>query len=108
MSYIKDQRAQFIAETREFLRYRDITRFKTNFDEDRVVVEVNTRLPNPPKWDNFDNNHFAMRRRLVGIWLKVANLIITRIRAGKRLSKIKARLRAEGIKNRADARRFVI
>ena len=49
-----------------------------------------------------------MRRRLVAIWLKAANLIITRIRAGKRLQKIKARLRAEGIKNRADARRFVI
>jgi hypothetical protein len=49
-----------------------------------------------------------MRRRLVAIWLKAANLLITRIRAGKRLQKIKARLKAEGIKNRADARRFVI
>ena len=65
-------------------------------------------MPNPPKWDNFENNHFAMRRRLVGIWLKATNLLITRNRAGKRLNKIKLKLKQEGIKTRADARRMVI
>lgn len=49
-----------------------------------------------------------MRRRLVGIWLKAANLLITRIRAGRRLAKIKARLKAEGVRTKADARRFVL
>lgn len=63
---------------------------------------------NPPKWDNFENNHFAMRRRLVGILLKAANLLITRNRAGKRLSKIKLRLKQENVKTRADARRLVL
>lgn len=49
-----------------------------------------------------------MRRRLVAIWLKAANLLITRNRAGKRLMKIKLKLREENIKTRADCRKFVI
>lgn len=61
-----------------------------------------------PKWDNFENNHFAMRKRLVSIWLKAANLLITRNRAGKRLQKIKYRLRQAGVRTKADARKFVI
>jgi glutamate synthase domain-containing protein 1 len=43
-----------------------------------------------------------MRRRLVGIFLKVANLFICRLRAGKRLTKIKNWIEANGIKNRTD------
>ena len=49
-----------------------------------------------------------MRRRLVGIWLRAANLLITRNRAGKRLTKIKLRLKQEGVRTRADARRLVL
>jgi len=49
-----------------------------------------------------------MRRRLVGIWLRATNLLITRTRAGKRLAKIKWRLKTEGVRNRVDCRRFVI
>jgi len=48
-----------------------------------------------------------MRRRLVAIWLKAANLLITRNRAGKRLTKIKQKLKQENVKTRADARRMV-
>jgi hypothetical protein len=105
---IKSDRARFIADTREYMRQRDISRFHPTFDSDRVVVEVGQTLPNMPKWDNFENNHFAMRKRLVSIWLKAANLLITRNRAGKRLQKIKYRLRQAGVKTRADARKFVI
>jgi hypothetical protein len=105
---IEETRATFIAETREFLRQRDVGRFGHAFDQDRVVIDVNTKLPNIPSWDNFENNHFAMRRRLVGIWLRAANLLITRNRAGRRLTKIKLRLKQENIRTRADARRLVI
>lgn len=98
----------FIADTREYKRFRDISRFQPTFDQDRVLVEVNKILPNAPKWDNFENNHFAMRKRLVGIWLKASNLLITRIRAGKRLQKIKYRLKQAGVKTRAEARKLVI
>jgi len=43
-----------------------------------------------------------MRRRLVGIVLKAANLFISRLRAGKRLTKIKNWISANGIKTRDD------
>ena len=83
-------------------------RFRHVYDEDRVVVDTHLKLSNPPKWDSFENNHLAMRRRLVGIWLKAANMLITRNRAGKRLAKIKWKLKQEGIRTRADCRRMVI
>jgi len=44
-----------------------------------------------PKWDVYENNHFAMRKRLVTIFLKVANKLIIRMRAGKRLIKLKGK-----------------
>ena len=90
------------------MRNRDVSRFGPAYDQDRVVVDIDVKLQNPPKWDNFENNHFAMRRRLVGIWLKAANLLIIRNRAGKRLTKIKYRLKQENVRNRQDARRMVI
>jgi hypothetical protein len=105
---IKDQRAKFIADVREFMRDADVRRFKHTYDSDRVVVETNVKLPDQPRWDSFENNHFAMRRRLVGIWLRATNLLIIRNRAGKRLQKIKWKLKTEGVRNRADCRRFVI
>ena len=96
------------ADTLEFMRDRDVRRFTSAYDQDRVVIDTTLKLSDPPKWDNFENNHFAMRRRLVAIWLKAANLLITRNRAGKRLAKIKQKLKQEGVKSRADARRFVV
>ena len=76
-------------------------------DEDRVVVDVQMDLAEKPKWDTFENNHFAMRRRLVHIFLKVSNKLITRMRAGKRLAKIKGRLANEGVRSKEDAKRMV-
>ena len=43
-----------------------------------------------------------MRRRLVAIFLRVANQFICRLRAGKRLIKIKTWITQNNIKNRAD------
>ncbi len=105
---IGNQREQFIADMREFMRDQDVRRFRHTFDSDRVIVDTTVNLHEKPRWDSFENNHFAMRRRLVGIWLRATNLLITRTRAGKRLQKIKWRLKQEGVKNRADCRRFVV
>lgn len=49
-----------------------------------------------------------MRRRLVNIFLKVSNKLICRLRAGKRLTKLKYWIEGNGIKNRADMRAKVI
>ena len=69
----------------------DINRYKPEVDKDFVVVdtEVGNQLFDTPKWDKFDNNHFALRRRLVQIFLKVTNKLICSMRAGRRLTKIK-------------------
>ena len=89
------------------MRNKDVTRFAPVIDSDRVVVDTDLALEDKPKWDAFENNHFAMRRRLAAILLKVANKLITRMRAGKRLTKIKERLKNENVKTVADARRMV-
>lgn len=72
-----------------------------------MVVDTDLELVDKPKWDAFENNHFAMRRRLVALFLKASNKLITRMRAGKRLAKIKSRLTDEGVKSRDDAKRMV-
>jgi hypothetical protein len=89
------------------MREADISRFAPAIDRDRVVVDTDVDLVDKPKWDAFENNHFAMRRRLVGIFLKVSNKLITRMRAGKRLAKIKERFKSENVKSKADAKRMV-
>ena len=89
------------------MRERDVNRYNPSIDEERVVTDVDVELAEKPKWDAFENNHFAMRRRLVGIFLKVSNKLITRMRAGKRLAKIKNRLKDENVKSKEDAKRMV-
>jgi hypothetical protein len=91
------------------MRNQDIHRFVTVVDSDKVVVDttVPTELVAKPKWDSFENNHFAMRRRLVAIFLRVANMFICRLRAGRRLAKLKAFIATNQIKTRADMVRKV-
>jgi len=89
------------------MRERDIKRYQPTLDEDRVVVDTNIDLTDKPKWDAFENNHFAMRRRLVFIFLKNSNKLITRMRAEKRLVKIRRKLQEEGVRSREDAKKMV-
>ena len=48
-----------------------------------------------------------MRLRLVNIFLRVSNKLIARLRAGKRLTKLKYWIQGNGIKNRADMKLMV-
>jgi hypothetical protein len=48
-----------------------------------------------------------MKRRLLDIFLKVANRMIMRRRAGQRLEKIKKRLYDNNITNRKDCKKWV-
>lgn len=88
---LKSTRDTLVNNRQTKMRNDDQHRFVTEVDSDMVVVDINasTVILARPKWDAFENNHFAMRRRLVAIFLKVANLFISRLRAGKRLTKIK-------------------
>jgi hypothetical protein len=67
------------------MRRKDVHRFATELDLDKVIVPTDINVTKQPKFDQFENNHFAMRKRLVDIFLKVANKLIIRLRAGKRL-----------------------
>ena len=84
-----------------------MARFTAENNNDKVVVPTNVDITERPKWDVYENNHFAMRKRLVSIFLKVANKLIIRMRAGKRLMKIKARFAEKNVTNKVEARRLV-
>lgn len=55
------------------MRQQDVQRFAAEVNNDKVVVPTNLAITERPKWDVYENNHFAMRKRLVAIFLKVAN-----------------------------------
>ena len=86
------------------MRHADCNRFTTEVDSDRVVVDTTAaqEIEAKPKWDAFENNHFAMRRRLVSIFLRVSNKLISRLRAGKRLAKLRTWIESNNIRSRED------
>ena len=91
------------------MRAQDCSRYVTQVDSDKVVVPTSalTEIEAKPKWDNFENNHFAMRRRLVSIFLRAGNKVISRLRAARRLKKLQAWIESHGIKTREDMRNKV-
>lgn len=48
-----------------------------------------------------------MRRRLVALFLKASNKLITRMRAEKRLVKIRVTLREAGVRSKEECKKFV-
>jgi len=103
---VKDQRLLLVDRRNDEMRHRDLTRFVHEIDSDKVVVDITAKndIVAQPKWDAFENNHFAMRRRLVGIFLRVTSKLIMRLRAGKRLKKIKYWIEGNNIHSREDMR----
>lgn len=112
---ISQKRENITDDRAEKLRLRDVTRFRLGQQQDtddpyfmnKVVVPIEQVLEARPNWDEFQNSHTAMRKRTRDIFLRIANKLMTRLRAGRRLAKIKQRLKADGIKNREDAKRMV-
>ena len=101
------QRQNFIHERLDEMRAGDTGRFASEINADKVLVPVITEVASAPKWDVYKNNHFTMRKRLVTIFLKVANRMIIRKRAGKRLLAIKKKLADEKVTNRAECKKMV-
>lgn len=89
------------------MRSKDCTRYQSEINSDKVCVPIEISLTDKPKWDVFENNHFAMRKRLVVIFLKVANKLIIRMRAAKRLQKLKDRFEDLKVYTREDCKRMV-
>ena len=94
------KRQNFISNEKNQMRAREVDRFEAEINKDFVVVPVNNEMVAGPKWDIYENNHFAMRKRLVNIFLKVANKLIIRMRAGKRLQQMKKKFEEFGVTNR--------
>ena len=101
---ISDKRTSLIESGLNEMRAADCSRYMTELDRDKVVVDSTAlqALEAKPKWDAFENNHFAMRRRLVSIFLRASNKVMCRLRAGRRLQKIRAWIEDNGIRSRED------
>ena len=99
----------YIQRDNDEMREMDINRFATKVDSDKVIVPTTALndISAKPKWDAFENNHFAMRRRLVNIFLRVSNKLICRLRAGHRLTKIKNWISSNGIRTREEMKAMV-
>ena len=106
-SAVKQKRAEIIEKNLDRMREGDIHRFSVEVNTDKVVVPTMLSIAAKPKWDVFQNNHFAMRKRLINLFLKVANKQIIRRRAGKRLAAIKKRFHEMKVHNREDCKRMV-
>jgi hypothetical protein len=89
------------------MRVKDLNRFKTVINSDKVVIPVKNDIQLKPKWDVYKNNHFTMKKRLCIILLKTATKIIIRIRAAKRLKQLKKRLLEEKVFTREECKRLV-
>lgn len=103
---IQGRRDAILTGNANTMRSQDCSRFQTEVDRDKVVVKTSVQgeLAARPKWDAFENNHFAMRRRLVSIFLRNANKLICRLRAGRRLAKLRSWIDSNGIRTREDMR----
>ena len=101
---VEGKRQRMITNEMNTMRRQDCTRYSTELDRDKVVVDTTaaSEIVAKPKWDVFENNHFAMRRRLVNIFLRVANKIMSRLRAGRRLTKLRSWIDNNGIRTRED------
>ena len=101
---VEDKRKSLLTEQLNEMRHTDCNRFSTEVDSDKVVVDTMAaqEIVAKPKWDAFENNHFAMRRRLVSIFLRVSNKLISRLRAGKRLAKLRNWIESNNIRSRED------
>ena len=88
-------------------RETDITRYSTDVDNDAAVIDTDLPLEKKPQWDIYQNNHFALRKRCLGILLRCVNKLVIRHRAGKRLRMLRERLRSEQVKTKEDAQRMV-
>ena len=89
------------------MRTKDCHRFATEINNDKVVVPTDNQIASVPKWDVFRNNPFTMRKRLLDIFLKVANKLILRRRAGQRLTKLKKAFLDNNVTNRKECKKWV-
>jgi len=78
----KEKRENKIESHNEDRKNTDVSRYETNWKEDKAVVDTDIPLEVEPDWDVYRNNHFALRKRCLDMLLKSINKLVIRHRAG--------------------------
>ncbi len=61
-----------------------------------ILVDTDLPLIAKPNWDIYKNDHFALRKRCLDLFLKSINKEVIRARAGKRLEQLKHQIKSGG------------
>jgi hypothetical protein len=59
-----ETRHDFVTKRENGMRDKDTHRFSTEVNQDKVLVPAPNEITSAPKWDEHQNNHFTMKRRL--------------------------------------------
>ena len=91
----------------ERLRAGDCARTSPVVDTDFVVSQADFAPPLVPTWNVYLNDEMAQRQAPLTVFVKAATTVLTRLRASRRLAKLKARLVEFNVTSREEAKRFV-
>lgn len=103
-AHFKQLRENKISNKNNENREKDINRYHSEFDKDKVLVDINRDIKSQA---GYNKQSFELRRRCLDIFRKALNKILIRHRAGKRLMMIKNRFKNEQVKNREDCQRMI-
>jgi hypothetical protein len=104
---VRAAREQAHRDMLEKRRSEDCARTGPAVDTDFVVSEAHFAPPLVPTWNTYLNDEMALRQAPLTVFVKAATTVLTRLRASRRLAKLKARLLEFNVTNREDAKRFV-
>ena len=104
---VKAGRVQWKEEMLEKRRAEDCGRTNPATDADFVVSEVDFQGVSAPTWNVYLNDDMSLRQAPLAVFVKAATTVLTRLRASRRIAKIKARLTEFNVTNREEAKRFV-
>lgn len=93
IDFYKNKRKEYINDT-NMKRFNN-TRYVTETDNDRVIVDTDIPINMNPQLDLYQNNHFELRKRCLNLMLKYVNQMVIRQRAGKRLMQLKNKLKEQ-------------
>ena len=106
-SAISDTRHENAAYLTSFNKDNDLRRYDVTSNGERVVVPVDLEIKTTCKWNVLSNDLFSLRQRNLNNLVKMATVLMTRIRVSVRLSKIKSRFDQENVRGKEDAQKLV-
>ena len=89
------------------MRKNDISRNIHEADLDKSIIPVEFVPETVPTWNSYQNDEFSLRQLPLTRFVRAATIIITRLRADKRILQIKNTFAKYNVKTRAEAKEFV-